>query len=169
MKRLALYLIPAEPDLSVLRAAMHELAQRWNRAPFEPHITLAIAEPLDDAQAQLAALAHRHAPVTLIRAGQLEEQVFTRSAALGFVQSPALGGLRGDAVVTFAAETRPFRPHLSLTYAAPPDRAPLEALYARFATPIRFDVVRTCIFEHPVETQENVAAWEMGAPITLGT
>jgi hypothetical protein len=168
MKRLAIWLIPAEPVLSELRAAMRGLAAQWSRSPFEPHATLAVCNLRDDAQALLTALAKRHAPVMLIRVGQLEEPVFARSAALGLVQSPALGGLRGDAVATFAAEAGPFRPHLSLTYGAPPDRAPLEALYARFATPLRFDALRTCVFEHPVETQENVAAWELGGPVTLG-
>ena len=167
MQRIAIWLLPAEPQASALRAAIQSIAASWSRAAFAPHVTLASALPRTDIDEVLTAIAARHASYALAPIEAHMSGDFKTSAALAFSTSEAHARLRADILAALACDERPRDPHISLTYGAISDAAPIAAATARFAQPILFDAMRAVLYEAPVDSQEKVAAWKLGPRIPL--
>lgn len=167
MERVAIWLCPAEPAASALRATIAAIAARWSRVAYEPHVTLASGPRRADVTDVLRVIAARHAPYPMTPRAAHAGDDFKTSAALDFTTTDAHARLRADVRAAFGWDERPREPHMSLTYGAVSDFAPIQASAARFTAPVVFDALRAVLYEAPVDSQEKVAAWVLGPRVPL--
>lgn len=162
----SLWLVPAEPARSRLRARISELALEASAPSFEPHITLTSVEEVD-ARAlgdAVAAVAASWPPLRLV-AGPTGHGATRFKTLFVRFDDARLAALAGElsARLGRSFDVHSFDPHLSLLYCADLDQSRREALAARHdlrGEDITFDTVAA---SRPGEGEEDVARWELPA------
>jgi len=165
-----LWLVPAEPLGSTLRALVDRLAAELDAVPFEPHVTLFCgASSEDEARAAAERIARRFGPVDLVADRLDHTEAFTKTLFVQFRPS-ALAREMSDAARSYApGSDYRFDPHLSLLY----KRLPVESqrtLAAALQAPVGtygFDRVRLIETELPIEDARPVRLWRTVCDLPL--
>lgn len=151
--------VPDADDAARFQSVIDDLASRQKAPWFQPHLTLGAvrgAEP--DIHPVLDAMSEFE--LSPIEIG--ETSTFTMSLFVRFAASDAL--LAGRNAMEGLPGFRPgrdFDPHMSLCYGDPVDRAEFDAdIAALLERPVKFDRLVAMRIPIPVETYDDIRAWE---------
>lgn len=170
MSGYSLWLVPPEPEITVLRAMVSDFARQTGMPAFEPHLTLLGDVPGDPLGLPLAlndtARGIEPIPVTLGRA-VFGDRFFMSFYALA-VDNPSLSALRETCARMLSVEAGRFTPHVSLAYGDVP--AGLQAGFAARAAaclPMTFTLGAISVVrasgETPIKDWTRLAELEFAA------
>lgn len=165
LPRLAIWLVPRQPERGILQALIADLADRFSAPGFVPHATVYSCRrsPLQNELAITAALA-RHCPaLTLCTAGTASRDRLTRACFVRLGSNTTLRWLRQslqNKLPPTAADD--FEPHVSLLYQNLPetDRAKLaKEIWLPFDE-ICFDQIWAVAIPETIKGPENLTGWQ---------
>lgn len=142
----SIWLMPAEPDATLLAGIVSDLSGRFGTPLFTPHLTIAgdTDRPVTALAAAIAQAAKKVAAFSETVTGIETSEAFFRSFYARFAVSPPLAALKRQ---LDGQAREPFMPHVSLLYGpvkpAPKAQAAAEVSTALTGRPIRFD--RLCV------------------------
>jgi hypothetical protein len=162
-KKLAFWLLPAEPARASFKGLVNDLAARYDAPPFEAHLTL-FAGAFDEAFnfAQLDDFQMPAQIVLGIESVQHSEQ-YTKTLFIRFHPQPELSALRRSmAEIVGGKISDDFDPHLSLIYKTMPpnERAELAKNVQLPFDSVRFDGVKAISTPAEIESAAEVKAWQ---------
>lgn len=174
-RRFSVFLVPAAGDRRWADGVIHELADRYDTLPFEPHVTVYGGAFSNDAELEpvrraLADAAAGTGPITLQVAGLGVTEEYFRSLFVSFGEDPALRRLH-EAVKGAVAQDSGYLlvPHLSLFYADLPLAAKETAArtVALDRQEMRFDQVKIVVPD-PVTGWSDARRWQTLFRLRLG-
>lgn len=174
-RRFSVFLVPAAGDRRWADGVIHELADRYDTLPFEPHVTVYGGAFSNDAELEpvrraLADAAAGTGPITLLVAGLGVTEEYFRSLFVSFGEDPALRRLH-EAVKGAVAQDSGYLlvPHLSLFYADLPLAAKETAArtVALDRQEMRFDQVKIVVPD-PVTGWSDARRWQTLFRLRLG-
>ena len=168
----SIWLVPAEPLNSRLRAIIRQLAAQYDAVDFAPHVTISAGTSDDDETCAIARdIASRFGPVELTYQKLDYSSLYTKTLFVQFHRSEIAQSMC-DAIN--AAGARPsgyvLNPHLSLIYKTMP-----EATQAEISRVLEvpqgiylFDGLRAIETEAPLTQPEQVKRWRVVFEAALG-
>jgi 2'-5' RNA ligase len=169
---IAYWLIPAEPQRSVLLSLIQELSRKYQAPLFEPHLTLYASDDDETLASALAArIALHERPCDLTISGIEHSINFTQTLFVQFAPSETTRRLsEAFRAGSSSQQSLEFNPHLSLLYARlSPEQQSAEAQRIRFDFDrVTFDALEAVTFSLPIEKREDVEAWRTISKAKLG-
>jgi hypothetical protein len=155
-QRITVYwLIPAKPERDLLRDIIRILAQQFDAARFEPHLTLGKAKDGQSPRTTLRQI--RAAPIRLRIRRIKHSSKFTQTLCVQLSPNKALQRLVGELVGKKSVQNA----HLSLLYKRLPTSI-RRSLAAAIQLPFReiaFDQVQAMSCITPTETRRDIESW----------
>jgi hypothetical protein len=165
LPRVAIWLVPRQPERDILQAVIAALADRFSAPEFVPHATIYSCRR-STPQTELAvtaALARHCPPLTLRTAGMTFTDRLTRAFFVRLSSGKTLQWLR-KALQTELRQTsiEDFEPHLSLLYQVLPvsDRTQLIEKIRLPFDEIVFDQIWAVAIPETLNATENLTGWQ---------
>ena len=168
----SIWLVPAEPLKSRLRAVIRQLATQYDAVDFAPHVTISAGTSDDDETCAIARdIASRFSPVELTFQKLDYTSLYTKTLFVQFDHS-AIAQSMCDAIKEGSAQPSGYvlNPHLSLLYKTMP-----QATQAEIARGLEvpqgifsFDRLRAIETEAPLTQPEQVKRWRVVFEAALG-
>lgn len=165
LPRVAIWLVPRQPDCAILQALIADLAGRFSSPEFIPHMTIFSCRrsSLQEELAITAALARSCPPLILRTNGLAFRDSLTQALFVRLRSDNKLYWLRDSLEDKLRqTSTHDFEPHVSLLYQFLP--APVREKLAReIRLPlqeINFDQIRAVAIPETIHTTENLSGWQ---------
>jgi 2'-5' RNA ligase len=172
MKRTAIayWLIPAEPERSILERMIVDLSRRYNAPIFEPHVTIHVGSNRAAAAKEVVSRAVRWKPFSLKLLEVGHSGKFTKTLFVRLAPSTKLRRL-SEIIRRVAQDSSHYsvEPHLSLLYKKMPvavRRNLAASIKQPFSTTL-FDSIKAVRCASPTRTPADVAKWRVLATAAL--
>jgi hypothetical protein len=161
----SLWLLPGEPERTVLERLICRLAEEHGGPVFPPHLTLLGGLAADPAKGEAAALLAARLPPFSVAVSRVSHTAeYFRCLYLEVAGADALLRARREAEDVFGSPPGPFAPHLSLFYGTPPPaKRERMALAVDPLAPRAAPLVALALFR----TAGEVASWAEAARLPL--
>lgn|GEM_PF-482236 len=165
LPRVAIWLVPRQPDGTILQTLIADLAGRFSSPEFIPHMTIYSCRRslLQEELAVTAALARSCPPLTLRTHGLAFRDRLTQALFVRLSSDKKLHWLR-DSLQNKLPQTsiHNFEPHVSLLYQFLPGPV-REKLTREIRLPLKeisFDQIRVVAIPETIHTTENLSGWQ---------
>jgi hypothetical protein len=165
LPRVAIWLVPRQPDCTILQTLIADLAGRFSAPEFIPHMTIYSCRRslLQEELAVTAALARSCLPLTLSTNGLAFRDRLTQTLFVSLSSDKNLHWLR-DSLQNKLPQTsiHNFEPHVSLLYQFLPGPV-REKLTREIRLPLQeisFDQIRAVAIPETMDTTENLSGWQ---------
>jgi len=170
---IAYWLCPAEPARSQFAAIIADLAARFDAPPFEPHMTVHVADAnSENPQAVMQKVLNESKPFRLAASGLDYSDKFTKTLFVQFLPDARLTRFSGD-LRRASASPRDYalNPHVSLLYKEMHEEAQRELAAAMTLpfTEVTFDSVKAIISPAEITSRTEIEAWRVVAEQELTT
>jgi 2'-5' RNA ligase len=165
LPRVAIWLVPGQPERAVLQHLIAGLAARFSAPRFIPHVTVYSCRrsSLQKELAATVALARQSPPPVLCTEGLVFGDRLTRACVVRLGADPALHRLRKSLHESLPQTPEEgFEPHLSLLYQllTTADRATLAEEIRLPFREIVFDQIWAVAIPETLDTTENLSGWQ---------
>ena len=166
MKRTAIayWLIPAEPERSILERMIIDLSRRYNAPVFEPHMTIHVGSNRAAAAEKVISQAVGWKPLSLRPLAVGQSGKFTKTLFVRLAPSAELRRLN-EIIRSVAQDSSHYwvEPHLSLLYKKMPvaARRKLAASIKQPFSTTLFDSIKAVRCASPTRTPADVAKWRV--------
>ena len=168
---IAYWLIPAEPARSFFQGLINKLAQQYDAAAFEPHVTVFVGENrIGAARRALSQVALEAEPTNMKTLGIDQSDEFIKTLFVQFAPNRRLRWIN-ETIRDAAKDSSRYdlKPHLSLLYKTMPaaTRRDLAASIGVAYSDVSFDAVKAVRCVSPTQTRADVEAWRVLASAKL--